>query len=84
MKTTRQLIFKHDSRTGQFNIFNNEELKMYETLIVVPKGTKVSNQTAIGIDENYHFVDDFKFAERYYHHDLTYHGINIPKEFVEK
>lgn len=58
--------------------------------ISVPKGTRLSHQTACGIDENYHFVDDLTWIEKSYptisrilKHDATYYGINIPKEFVE-
>jgi len=58
--------------------------------ITVPKGTKVTNQTAMGIDKNYHFVSDLSWVKRDYPeidriliHDLTYHGINVPKEFVD-
>lgn len=58
--------------------------------ITVPKGTLLTNMTAMGIDTNYHFVNDFKWITEKYpeissilKHDLTYHGINVPKEYVE-
>lgn len=58
--------------------------------IVVPKGTKLTHQTALGIDEKYHFVNDFKWIDRDYpkvsnilKHDAAHYGINIPKEFVQ-
>lgn len=57
--------------------------------ITVPKGTCVSNRTALGIDKNYHFVSDFSWIHRNYgsianllEHDVEHYGINIPKEFV--
>ena len=59
-------------------------------ILTIPKGTKVTNQTACGIDKNYHFVNDFSWVKdvdgiKQYGliHDLTYYGINVPKEFVE-
>jgi hypothetical protein len=59
--------------------------------IVVPKGTRLTHNTAMGVDENYHFVNEFGWIERDYPtvsriltHDATFYGINIPKEFVQK
>lgn len=59
-------------------------------LITVPKGTKLTHVTACGIDKNYHFVNDFSWVEeinglKQYGllHDLTYYGVNVPKEFVD-
>jgi hypothetical protein len=59
--------------------------------IVVPKGTRLTHQTAVGIDENYHFVDDLSWITTSYptiasilKHDAEYYGINIPVEFVTK
>jgi hypothetical protein len=58
--------------------------------IVVPKGTKLTNRTATGIDEKYHFVDEFEWIDKNYptinnllKHDAIYYGINIPDEYVE-
>lgn len=58
--------------------------------ITIPKGTELTHQTAMGIDRNYHFVNDLSFIDRDYptvssilKHDATYYGINIPKEFVD-
>lgn len=58
--------------------------------ITVPAGTKVTHQTACGYDPNYHFVSDLNWIDRDYHsianilrHDVTYYGINVPKEFIE-
>lgn len=60
-------------------------------LITVPKGTRLTHQTACGIDKNYHFVDDLSWVKPHEDgtkqygllHDLKYYGINVPKEFVE-
>jgi len=60
-------------------------------VITVPKGTRVTHMTATGIDKKYHFVDDFSWVKPLEDgkpnslliHDLTYHGINVPKEFIE-
>ncbi len=59
--------------------------------IIVPKGTKLTHNTACGIDESYHFVEDLSWIKRDYPevssimlHDATYYGINIPIEFVIK
>jgi hypothetical protein len=60
--------------------------------ITVPKGTEVTNQTASGIDKNYHFVSDLSWVEPYPDgtpqygllHDLFYYGINVPKEYITK
>lgn len=59
--------------------------------ITVPKGTLLTHQTALGKDENYHFVNSFDWVQKNYPkiksilmHDLTYHGINVPIEYVEK
>lgn len=59
--------------------------------ITVPKGTKLTNNTACGIDENYNFVDDLSWIESYVDgtkqygliHDMKYYGLNVPKEYVE-
>jgi hypothetical protein len=57
--------------------------------IVIPKGTRLTHQTATGEDKNYHFVNEFGWIERDYpeisrvlRHDAIYHGIDIPKKFV--
>lgn len=60
--------------------------------IVIPKGTKVTNQTALGIDKNYNFIDDFSwhkpelkgFARTMAIHDMVHYGIDIPKEKVKE
>lgn len=59
--------------------------------ITVPKGTSVTHETSLGIDKNYHFVNDLSWVDENYSsfanilkHDITYYGINVPKEYVEK
>lgn len=59
--------------------------------ITVPKGTRLTHMTASGIDESYHFVDQFNWIKRDYPnidslllHYASHYGINIPLEFVEK
>jgi len=65
--------------------------------LVVPVGSKVSNHTACGNDDDYRFWTDF--AERRVYndgqslfsgykdtcigHDLTHYGLNIPAEYCE-
>jgi len=63
---------------------------MHYGKITIPKGTMLTHQTACGIDKNYHFVNDLRFIERDYPtiariltHDMTYHGVDVPKEYVE-
>ena len=59
--------------------------------IIVPKGSIIANQTAMGCDDNYRFWIDFhKYAEKItgfknsiLKHDLTYYGINVPAEYCE-
>jgi len=58
--------------------------------ITVPKGTIVTNQTAMGIDKNYHFVDEFDWIKPHDNGvpqyglimDAKNYGINVPKEFI--
>ena len=60
-------------------------------ILTIPKGTYLTHQTANGIDENYHFVSDFSWVKKHKDgsldrlllHDLSYHGIDVPKEYVE-
>ena len=59
--------------------------------ITVPKGVKLTHITAMGIDENYHFVDSFGWIDENYPSfanilkmDARNYGINIPIEYVEK
>ena len=56
--------------------------------ITVPKGSKATNMTAIGVDDNYRFWIDYQkvakkltgFADSILAHDLKHYGLNIPKE----
>jgi len=54
--------------------------------LTIPKGTRLTHQTACGIDKNYHFVDDLSFLPEHsiIKHDAIYYGININLEHVEK
>ena len=79
---------------GVLTLKKNENMKTKEDYTVefmrhgkvtVPKGTKVTHQTALGIDENYHFVDDLSWIPKdnfLLRHDVTYYGINVPKELI--
>ena len=57
----------------------------------VPAGSIVTNVTACGVDNNYHFWTDFYkiaeevsgFKDSILRHDLTYYGLNIPAEYCE-
>ena len=71
MKTTKELQFVHDGITGSFTFYTGQKLKPYQTTVTIPKGTRVTNRTALGIDKNYHFVDSLEGIESYYHHDLS-------------
>lgn len=59
--------------------------------ITVPVGSTVSNETALGFDDNYRFWRDFGpvvreltgYSNSILAHDLTYYGLNIPAEFCE-
>lgn len=58
--------------------------------LTVPKGTAITNQTAMGVDENYNFVADLSWVpldengnkQSGLLHDLEYRGLNIPAEHV--
>ena len=58
--------------------------------IIVPKGTKLTHQTAMGIDRTYHFVDEYDWIDKQYpayanilKDEVSGRGINVPKEFVD-
>jgi len=58
--------------------------------ITIPKGTRLTHRTALGIDKNYHFVDEYQWIHDNYSsfaallkHDVMHYGINVPKEFVD-
>jgi len=60
--------------------------------ITVPKGSRVSNSTACGADNAYHFWTGWHkqvqeitgFKDSMLAHDLTYYGLNIPGKYCEK
>lgn len=58
--------------------------------ITVPKGTRLSHNTALGPDPNYHFVAEFGWIVANYPNimhmlkwDVEHYGINVPKEYVD-
>ena len=83
MKTKQEVKFINKAFTGQFVFYEGQKLERFDALVTIPAGTEVSHNTAYGMDENYHFVCDFSCIEYHFHHDLTYHGANVPKEFIE-
>lgn len=57
--------------------------------ITIPKGVLVTNETAMGIDDKYNFVDEFDWIDTTYPQvarslkmDAQNYGINIPKEHI--
>lgn len=57
--------------------------------ITIPAGTRTTHHTAMGEDPNYNFVDEYGWIKNNYpdianilHHDVYYHGIDIPKEYI--
>lgn len=57
--------------------------------ITIPKGVLVTNETAMGIDDKYNFVDEFDWIDADYPQiarllkmDAQNYGINIPKEYI--
>jgi hypothetical protein len=60
--------------------------------IVIPTGTRVTQQTALGHDDNYNFIDDLSwhkphlkgFARTMALHDMVHYGIDIDSKFVNK
>ena len=59
--------------------------------VTIPKGSVVTNKTAMGNDDSYRFLEDWrKVAEEItgcknstLAHDLTYYGINVPADLCE-
>jgi hypothetical protein len=59
--------------------------------LVIPKGSTVTNNTALGPDDNVRFwavdLEYIKeitgFPDSMLRHDLTFYGLNIPAEFCE-
>ena len=60
-------------------------------LVTVPKGTQTTHQTAMGVDKNYNFVNEFGWVKPHENGvkqygllmDLQNYGLNVPKEFVK-
>lgn len=57
--------------------------------ITIPKGVLVTNETAMGIDDKYNFVNEFDWIDTHYPQiarslkmDAQNYGINIPKEHI--
>lgn len=80
--TTKELTYIHKASSGQFTLDKGQPIGKYDSKLVIPIGTATNHMTASGIDTDYNFVVDNAFADRYYHHDMEYSGINIPKEYV--
>ena len=67
------------------------KVSIYDIDLTIPKGTRVTHQTAMGIDKSYHFVSDWSwykpevtgYARTMMLHDLHYRGVNVPKEYIE-
>lgn len=60
-------------------------------LITVPAGTRLTHETAMGIDEKVHFVDAFGWIDTNYPDianilkmDVSTYGIDVPVEYVDK
>lgn len=76
MKTNQDYTITFDSFIGE---------------ITVPKGTTVTNETAMGVDPNYHFVNNWSwykpdlkgYARQMHMHDLIHRGINVPKKYID-
>ena len=57
--------------------------------ITIPKGVLVTNETAMGIDDRYNFVDEFDWIDTNYPQiarllkmDAQNYGIDIPQEYI--
>lgn len=57
--------------------------------ITIPKGVLVTNETALGIDDKYNFVDEFDWIDTNYPQiarllkmDAQNYGIDIPQEYI--
>ena len=65
------------------------KIKAFGWDIVVPAGSRVSNRTAMGVDDNYHFWEGWEkqiqeltgSSNSILAHDLMHYGLNIPDEF---
>jgi hypothetical protein len=76
-------------------LVTKEEIKMeYRGYgeICIPKGTRITHETAMGTDKAYNFVDDFTWIPPYADglcqyglvSDATVYGIDIPANLVEE
>tara|TARA_R110000772_G_C13310310_1_gene440337 strand:- start:13403 stop:13879 length:477 start_codon:yes stop_codon:yes gene_type:complete len=82
MKTAQDIIIKdYNPHSMSFGGYGK---------IIIPKGTRLTHQTALGLDKNYHFVDDLSWIKKDYPqfanillHDFRYHNYNVKKEFVD-
>lgn len=70
-------------------LVTSKEIKMnfrgYD--IIIPKGTRTTHQTAIGIDEKYNFIDDFSWipsGQSLLKHDAVHYGIDIPAKHLKE
>jgi hypothetical protein len=67
----------------------NREIKMHWRGhdLVIPKWTRVTNQTASGNDPNYYFIDEFGWIGKenvMLTHDAVHRGISIDPDYVDK
>lgn len=70
----------------------NQELRIEfkGEILVIPRGTRVTHQTACGFDKKYNFIDEFGwykpdltgFARQMAIHDFVHYGINVEPQFV--
>ena len=87
MRTKSDTTIKRSKTIKDYPVQN---LKGYGPHIV-PAGSIVTNNTACGPDDNYHFWVDFQdaaekisgYKSSLLRHDLTYYGLNIPAEYCE-
>lgn len=67
------------------------KVKAFGYDLTIPAGSIVTNQTACGPDDSYHFWVDWKeqaehltgYKNSTLAFDLTHYGINIPAEYCE-
>lgn len=56
--------------------------------IIIPKGTRITHNTARGKDEKYNFIDDLSFIDKKTNFvlwdDACHYGINIDKSMIEE
>lgn len=57
--------------------------------VIVPKGTSTTNLTALGMDPDYNFVDEFDWIDKDYpayanilKMDMKSYGLHIPEEYL--